>query len=154
MARNIPSVIGAIRATAHVLEQSNDYQWGHMGCCNCGFLAQRITSLKKSQIHSFAMQRHGDWTEQLNDYCPSSGMPMDDLISDMIEFGFDTDELKNLERLSDRRILDSLPDGNRFLRFNVKHDVIIYLNAWASLLEEEFVSQIRLTDLNVHQVEV
>ena len=154
MARNIISVINVLRETARAIGIDGDYQWGHMGSCNCGFLAQQITHLKKSQIHSYAMQRYGDWNEQLNDYCPSSGMPMDDLISEMISFGFDTDDLKNLERLSDKRILNSLPDGKRNLYFNVKSDVITYLNAWAALLEEDCVNQIKLTDLYVNQAAV
>lgn len=151
MARNISALLGALRDTAHVLEKSEDYQWGHMGCCNCGFLAQRITHLRKDKIHSYAMQRYGDWSEQLNDYCPTSGMPIDDLISEMINFGFDRDDLKNLERLSDKRILDSMPADERYLRFNVKNDVIKYLNVWASLLEEEYAAEITLSDLYVHQ---
>jgi len=154
MARNELSVVNVLRKTAMVLAESSDYQWGHMGSCNCGYLAQQITHLKKNQIHSYAMQRYGDWNEQLNDYCPASGLPMDDLISEMISFGFDTDDLKNLERLSDKRILNSLPEGERNLYFNVKNDVIAYLNAWASLLEEDYVNQIKLTDLFVNPVAV
>lgn len=154
MARNELSVVNVLRKTAMVLAESSDYQWGHMGSCNCGYLAQQITHLKKNQIHSYAMQRYGDWNEQLNDYCPASGLPMDDLISEMISYGFDTDDLKNLERLSDKRILNSLPEGERNLYFNVKNDVIAYLNAWASLLEEHYVNQIKLTDLYVNPVAV
>ena len=70
-----PSVIQLLRSTAQELEVCSDYQWGHMGSCNCGFLARNITPLPKNEIHSFAMQRPGDWSEQLNDYCPGSGLP-------------------------------------------------------------------------------
>ena len=94
MAKKNLSVVHALRRTAEALRQSSEYQWGHMGSCNCGYLAQQITKLKKNQIHSFAMQRYGDWNEQLNDYCPTSGLPMDDLISEMINFGFDTDAVQ------------------------------------------------------------
>lgn len=151
MARNIPSVINALKETARALVNTGDYQWGHMGSCNCGFLAQQITHLKKNEIHSYAMQRYGDWNEQLNDYCPTSGLAIDDLISEMIGFGFDADDLRHLERLSDQRVLHSLPEDRRNLSFNVKADVIVYLNAWASLLEEDCLNEIRLPDLRVHQ---
>jgi len=154
MARNDLNVVNVLRKTAMVLAESTDYQWGHMGSCNCGYLAQQITHLKKNQIHSYAMQRHGDWNEQLNDYCPTSGLPMDDLISEMINFGFDPDDLKNLERLSDKRIINSLPEGERNLHFNAKNDLITYLNTWASLLEEDCIKQVKLTDLYVNQVAV
>lgn len=154
MAKKNLSVVHALRRTAEALRQSSEYQWGHMGSCNCGYLAQQITKLKKNQIHSFAMQRYGDWNEQLNDYCPTSGLPMDDLISEMINFGFDTDDLKHLELLNDKQILDSLPADQRALRFNVKNDVIKYLNVWASLIEEECVAEITLTDLYGHSVAI
>jgi len=147
MAKKNLSIVHALRRTAEALRQSSDYQWGHMGSCNCGYLAQQITKLKKNQIHSFAMQRYGDWSEQLNDYCPTSGLAMDDLISEMITFGFDTDDLKYLERLNDKQILDSLPADERALHFNVKNDVIKYMNAWASLIEGECVAEITLDDL-------
>ena len=154
MARNISSVIEVLRTTALKLGRSTDYQWGHMGSCNCGYLAQQVTHLTKRQIHSYAMQRYGDWNEQLNDYCPSSGLPMDELISEMLNFGFDRDELKDLERLSDKRILNSLPPNERTLSLNIKADVIKYLNAWASLLESEYLENIILKELYSYQLEV
>jgi len=143
MAKVIPSVIEALRNTTKSLEKSTDYQWGHMGSCNCGFLAREITRLNKGLIHSFAMQRCGDWSEQLRDYCPTSGLPMDDLISVLIGSGFDVDDLIHLERLSDSQILRARP-CNATLRHNVKHDVIEYLNAWIVLLEEKLLSEINL----------
>ena len=76
---------------------------------------------------------------------------MDELISEMLNFGFDRDDLKNLERLSDKRILSSLPQDERHLLHNVKGDVIKYLNAWAALLELECVAEFSLADLYAHQ---
>jgi len=143
MAKAIPSVIEALRNTAKSLEKRADYQWGHMGSCNCGFLAQEITRLNKGAIHSLAMQRCGDWSEQLRDYCPTSGLPMDDLISVIIASGFDVDDLIHLERLSDSQILRARPCGNN-LRHNVKADVIEYLNAWTALLETRLLNRISL----------
>lgn len=127
--------IKALLNTAAALENSGDYQWGHMGSCNCGFLAREIVRLDKSAIHRAAMQRYGNWSEQLNDYCPASGLLMDDLISAMLAAGFDIDDLKQLETLSNTEVLRSLPAGQRFLRHNVKPDVIVYLRAWAALLQ-------------------
>jgi hypothetical protein len=144
MAKASVNVIRALRNTAETLSRSNEYQWGHMGSCNCGFLAQEVTNLTKSQIHFHAILRHGDWCEQLNDYCPTSGMPMDELISEMLIFGFDTEDLRHLERLSDPSILSLLPNEERMLYHNVKHDVIRYLQAWATLLEDRLLKQIKL----------
>lgn len=136
MAQASLEIIYLLRRTARVLAESTTYQWGHMGSCNCGFLAQEVTHLRKDEIHRRAMQRHGDWQEQLNDYCPASGLPMDSVIDDMLMQGFDTDDLKHLERLSDSNILRRLPQAERNLRHNVKSDVVKYLNTWADLLEE------------------
>lgn len=152
MAAITPDVIEALRKTASLLKESTAYQWGHMGLCNCGFLAQQITRLRKDEIHTRAMQRHGDWSEQLNDYCPASGLLMDDLISKMIAFGFDTDDLKHLERLSDPQVRRRLPEGRRNLQYNVKEDVITYLQTWASQLEEELITRVRLPYLNLPAV--
>lgn len=148
MAKATPEVIGALRATAKKLASSQSYQWGHMGLCNCGFLAQQITQLSKEEIHRRAMLRHGDWSEQLNDYCEASGLPMDDMISELIAFGFDSDDLKHLERLSDQTILLTLPFDERSLCHNVKTDVLKYLNAWISVLETELLSHIQLESID------
>ena len=37
MAKHTPSVIQLLRSTVQELQISTDYQWGHMGSCNCGF---------------------------------------------------------------------------------------------------------------------
>lgn len=147
MAKASLLLIDAIRKSAKALEQSNEYQWGHMGSCNCGFLAQQVTKLKKDEIHRRAMERYGDWTEQLNDYCPTSGLPLDEVISEMIAFGFDAQDLKHLETLSDPIILRSLPPEQRNLKHNLKKDVVVYMMAWANLLEQELLKSIKLPPL-------
>ena len=143
MAKASLEVIDALRNTAKRLEQSNQYQWGHMGLCNCGFLAQEVTKLTKAEIHTRAMQSSGDWNEQLNDYCPTSGLPMDNLISELLALGFDADDLKHLERLSDGRVLQQLPLEKRNLHHNSKKDTVTYMRTWAGLLEEELLGEIQ-----------
>lgn len=145
MAQSTPSVILALRRTASNLEKSSDYQWGHMGSCNCGFLAQQITKEPRHKIHSYAMQGCGDWSEQLNDYCPTSGLNMDELISEMLDFGFDSDDLKNLEKLSDHRILREFTHQEKNLRHNVKTDVVKYLRVWAKMLEADFIQDLTIS---------
>ena len=143
MARPSLEIIDALRNTARKLEVSPNYQWGHMGLCNCGFLAQEITHLRKDEIHARAMAGHGDWTEQLNDYCPTSGLPLDRVIDELLIAGFDIDDLKHLERLSSPVVLKSLPPEKRHLRRNVKSDVICYINGWARLLENEWIASLK-----------
>ncbi len=146
MAKTSPEVIQALRNTANSIAKSKDYQWGHMGACNCGFLAQEVTTLSKKEIHSRAMEGHGDWNEQLNDYCPTSGLRMDDLIFDLLNFGFDIDDLRHLEKLSHPNVLNALPFEKRHLNHNNKTDVILYLDCMAGLLESELINKIELPD--------
>lgn len=141
------NLIDTLRQTAKKLEGSTHYQWGHMGLCNCGFLAQKITRLRKDEIHQRAMERYGDWNEQLNDYCPDSGMRMDDLISEMLVFGFDVCDLKHLEKLSDPYVLQALPLEERNLRHNCREDVVIYLRTWALRLEQDLAAAIELPEI-------
>jgi hypothetical protein len=95
------------------------------------------------------MERYGDWNEQLNDYCPTSGLPLDDVISEMIAFGFDADDLKHLERLSDPTILRTFPLEERNLKHNIKSDVVRYLGAWANLLEQQLVNSVSLPEFEL-----
>ncbi len=147
MAKASIGIVQALRNTATRLKESDKYQWGHMGSCNCGFLAQEITHLRREEIHSRAMSKYGDWSEQLNDYCPTSGYLMDDLIHDMLAFGFDRTDLIQLERLSDPEVLGYLKPCDRNLQYNVKADAIRYLLAWADKLENEMLKAISLMEL-------
>lgn len=142
MAKNNLKLITAFRKTILKLKNGAPYQWGHMGACNCGNLAQEVTQLSKAEIHRFAMQRMGDWNEQLIDYCPTSGYPMDLMIDKMLEAGLTLDELKHLERLSDPKILKEIPFQQRnTLLKNRKEDVIFYLETWVEILEKEWLEK-------------
>ena len=147
MAQASIAVIKALRKTVENLEKSSNYQWGHMGSCNCGNLAQVITNLDKAEIHKSAMRKHGDWNEQLIDYCPASGLPIDHIINEMLAFGFSTKDLAHLEKLSDPKILRSLPADKKYLKHNLKSDVIIYLKTWGNILEEELISKISIEEV-------
>ncbi len=81
------------------------------------------------------MWRHGDWSEQLRDYCPQSGFPMDEIIDQMLSWGLTKDDLAHLERLSDAKVIEMLPPDRRYLKHNERDDVVLYLNTWAELLE-------------------
>jgi len=140
MANPNPELIAAIEKTVSKLKNGSPYQWGHMGACNCGNLAQELTKLEKGEIHSYAMQRHGDWNEQLIDYCPTSGYPMDLMITRMLDFGLTTADLAHLERLSDPIILAEMSSEKRnSLSKNKKEDVIFYMISWSNLLRNKWL---------------
>lgn len=146
------SVIEALRTTARRLKTQSPYQWGHMGSCNCGHLAQTITRLTKADIHARALQRCGDWNQQLHDYCPSSGLPIDDVIDEMLAAGFTRTDLAHLERLSAPEIQAALPPEQRqALRHNYRDDVVLYLLTWAQLLEQQLVAHLPVPVAKVRQ---
>lgn len=136
MAQVSISIILALRNTARRLSRQEAYEWGHMGSCNCGHLAQTVTRLTKAEIHAQAMQRYGDWERQLVDYCPTSGLPIDQTIDEMLAYGFSRRDLTHLEKLSDPAILAAIPfEQRQTLRHNRRDDVVLYLLTWADLLE-------------------
>jgi hypothetical protein len=153
MAEPTLAIIDTLRSTANALAASGDYQWGHMGACNCGFLVQQITQLGKAHIHRTAMQQRGDWSEQLNDYCPASGLEMDNLITMLVSAGFTIADLRHLERLSDPDVLRTVPANRKTLRHNIRTDVLVYLRLWANLLETRLIANINLPDLSISPVD-
>jgi hypothetical protein len=145
MATATLELVDALRRTARNLAGGAPYQWGHMGSCNCGNLAQELTRLTKAEIHAFAMQGRGDWREQVEEFCPTSGLPMDLLIADLLNHGLTTSDLQNLERLQDQRVLARIPPERRDrMRHNVREDVVLYLTEWENLLEEELLASVHL----------
>ncbi len=134
MARVSAELIGAIRTTVARLREGAHYEWGHAGACNAGHLAQTVTRLDKRQIYRMVA---GEWSEFLRDYCPATGDSLDDVVTQMIRFGFEPGELSDLEWLRDDRILRRLPDGRRHLRRNDRDDLILYLETWAGMLQEQ-----------------
>lgn len=147
MAKPTPELIDALRRTARNLKNGAPYQWGHMGGCNCGNLAQELTKLSRDQIHQYAMQRYGDWNEQVEDFCSVSHMPIDLVINEMLNAGLMVEDIKHLEKLDDRQVLKRFPLEARYLKHNIRNDVVAYMNAWAELLEEQLLEKITLSDL-------
>jgi hypothetical protein len=146
MAKASNETIRALRTAAKNIREGSHYEWGHMGSCNCGHLAQVVCEIDKAEIHRRAMMRYGDWSEQLLDYCPTSGLPMDDVIDGLVEIGFSVQDLKSLERLNNPEILKKLSSGT-YLSRNNRSDVILYLETWADMLEEELLTKVDLKEL-------
>lgn len=138
-------MIVALRQAAQHVAGSDSYEWGNMGGCNCGHVAQAVTGLTRGEIHRAAMARYGDWATQLRDYCPNSGLPLDVIIDRMLEMGFTRQDLAHLERLSDPHILEQLAADARHLRHNVREDVVVYLTGWANLLEADLLKSLSLS---------
>lgn len=147
MAKATIGVVEALRRASANISAGMPYQWGHMGSCNCGHLAQVITSKSKADIHQQAMRSHGDWTDQLTDYCATSGLPFDHIIDEMLNFGFTRSDLSHLEKLSAPEVLQLLPPGKRHLRYNLREDAVLYLKTWAKCLEDKLISGIEIDEV-------
>lgn len=144
MALASPEVIAAIRQTSQNLKNNEAYQWGHMGACNCGHLARVVTPFTKAEIHQYAMAtREGDWSEMVAEYCSVSNAPIDMVIAEMLNSGFTTTDLQNLEYLSDPQILKAL--NKSALNRNTRADLISYLDAWAIILENKFIQSVTIS---------
>ena len=130
-------LIEAIRKAAVKIETGEEYEWGHMGACNCGHLAQELTRYSKNEIHEYAMRKHGDWTEQSIDFCDTSKQPIDLLISEMMNSGLAIEDISYLEKLSDPKVIAALPAELKHPKHNRKEDVVLYMKTWASVLENE-----------------
>lgn len=130
-------LIRALRETARRLENGADYAWGHHGACNCGNLLQVITRLSKEEIIRFARTGFGEWTELAEDYCGVANTPVDLLISELQNLGLTPTDIHNLEYLQDKSVLEKLPSGFRWLRRNVREEVIVYFQTFANVLEEK-----------------
>lgn len=142
MAKASAHLITALRHSARKIQEGAPYQWGHMGSCNCGHLAQELTTYTKAEIHARALRsRSGDWNEQLIDYCPTSGLPLDEVISEMLSQGLSREDLRHLERLSDPEVLSRIPQSRKPLSHNLRSDVALYFTVWADMLEERWLAK-------------
>lgn len=135
MARSTVELLRALRVTADRIAGPARYQWGHMGQCNCGHLAQTLTATGGQAIHRSALEREGDWSEQMVEYCPDSGLRIDDIITTMLAAGLELADLRHLERLSDPAVLALVSAEHLPLRRNRRADAVLYLRAWSELLE-------------------
>lgn len=142
MALATSSLIAALRTTAARLESGATYRWTHMGACNCGHLAQTLTQVPREELHRRALARAGDWGEQSVEYCATSGLPIDDVITTMLESGLELRDIGELERLSGSEVLARIPaELRRSLDRRDRAHVVMYLRTWADLLEERLVDR-------------
>jgi hypothetical protein len=138
MARANLKLIKALRATAARLQLGAHYRWTHMGACNCGHLAQTVTRLDAEDIRRYAMERAGEWAEQVLEFCPTSGYPIDAILSALFELGLTCQDLAQLEKLSNPDVLRRLPEGvRRQISYREREHVVLYMQAFADVLEEQ-----------------
>ena len=113
----------------------SNYQWGHMGRCNVGQLVQTLTGRNSASIVASVRMNLDEWSEHARSYCENTGQDVDDLFSELASFGMTTQDIMSLEYLSDRKVLENLEGGFRYLERNNKDDVASYMKSFASLIK-------------------
>jgi len=144
MAHANTALIEALRTTATRLRNGAHYAWGNHGACNCGNLLQAITPLSKGEILRYAHTGTGEWTELAEEYCGVTNAPVTLLIHKLENIGLTPTDIHNIEYLEDKEVLKALPGGFRWLKKNVREDVIIYFETFANLLEEKLINQVNI----------
>lgn len=145
-------LIHALREASQQLRDGADYSWGNHGTCNCGHILQVVTHLNKKEILEYAQSVYGEWTEIAEEYCGVSSAPAYLLISQLEKLGLTPTDIHNLEYLEDRTVLENLPGGFRWLKKNIREDVIIYFETMAEILEEELIK--RVESLRLEEIEM
>jgi len=146
------TLINALREAANNLKNGAPYAWGHHGSCNCGHVLQVVTQLSKQEIVRHAQTVHGEWSEIAEDYCGVTNAPAYLLVSKLEKIGLTPTDIHNLEYLEDRKVLNHLPGGFRWLKKNMREDVILYFETMAAMLEEQLVASIQLPKLEEWQM--
>ena len=142
MAKPSIKLIGALRETARRLRGGAHYSWGHHGACNCGNLLQVITSMTEGEILRYAQMGTGEWTELSEEYCTDTNAPLNTIFSQLEQAGLTPVDVHHIEYLTDRAVLRELPGGFRWLKRNVREDVILYFETFANLLEEQLIAPV------------
>lgn len=137
-------LISALRETAARLRNGASYAWGNHGSCNCGNLLQVVTQFNEKEILRFAHTGFGEWTELAEEYCPTSNVPINYLLTRLQELGLTPTDIHNLEYLDNREVLEQLPGGFRWLKRNIREDVILYFEAYANLMEDELQRKVKV----------
>lgn len=137
-------LIEALRETAKRLKDGVHYAWGNHGSCNCGNLLQVVTQLESKEILQYSRTGTGEWTELAIDFCPVSEAPVDLLLNKLQHIGLTPSDIHCIEYLEDKNVLNQLPGGFRWLRRNVREDVIVYMETMANVLEEKLLKQVNI----------
>lgn len=154
MASPTYELVNALRQAAQNLRSGAPYAWGHHGSCNCGHLLQVVTQLSREEIVRHAQTVSGEWTEIAEDYCGVTNAPAYLLVSKLEALGLTPTDIHCLEYLEDRAVLNALPGGFRWLKRNVREDVILYFETFAAQLEEKLLQRIPLPQVEAWQQEL
>jgi hypothetical protein len=141
---NDMTLIEALRSTARLIKDGVEYSWSHCDRCNCGILARVITGASRDtvtdellEIHMhrlFGMDKECTWSNTAQAYCSVTGLPESRILDTLFASGLAAQDIHDLENLSNEKIAAKV--GRPLVKDNPL-DVVDYLEAWATLLEDE-----------------
>lgn len=154
-ARN--ALLAAIEHAADDIEHGAPFEWGHVGRCTVGHIAQRLAAMSDREIVAAFEQTLDQWREHAAEYfdvaigdeplattesphqkCPQVGASMRRIYRLFHLAGLDAEDIGHLEFLSDPTVLAHIPPSRRArLRRNDARDVVLYLRTMAHLLRTE-----------------
>lgn len=146
-----PSIelVNTLRETAKRLRNGAQYSWGNHGVCNCGNLIQVVTKFSKGEILNYAHTSIGEWTELSKEFCTVTNAPLSFIINKLQDIGLTPTDIHHIEYLTDKKVLQHLPGGFRWLKRNSKEDAIAYFETFANLLEEKLLNNIHINFNNI-----
>jgi hypothetical protein len=143
-------LINALRAAADKAEREpRCYLWMSVTQCNCGLVAQEILGGRTPVHHALhSTTKMGGWEGVGREIavCTSSGLPLNDLISKLVDAGFEADDFGHLEDLSREQIREraGLPEDGIINDREDRTAFIRYARAWADILEEKTLVDLAL----------
>lgn len=87
---------------------------------------------------------HYAWGNIAEEYCPVSNTPVNLMIKKLTDIGLTPTDIHHLEYLDDKSVLEKLPGGFKWLKRNVREDVVLYFSTFADILEEMYLNNISI----------
>jgi hypothetical protein len=135
--------IEALEKTIYNLENDvYEYDWTDCDKCNCGVVARTVLDGElptKNGLDDFPVcidDEDYEFPFASNGKCMITDMPLPKVFRLLKESGFEYEELKSLEFLTDKSVLLRMKSK---ADYDEKDDLIAYLKAWVEILKEQEV---------------
>lgn len=137
---------GLRRAALRIEREPDDYNWESWNTCNCGMLAQELLRRDAEALQVIiapVFRRHlgGEptWTnvgrtQCSPERCSATGRPLNEVFGALHDCGLTADMMHELEYLHNPEVVARVGLGS--LVYNHAPHVVLYMRAWADLLEE------------------
>ncbi len=136
------------KAAKHIKTKPRDFDWYVTEKCNCGILAQVVLGMNYGRLkETIGTNNRATWkimtgrAEALIRYpneCPVTGRGLREVFKALYALGFKSEELMELEELSNTRYSDPLMKyKSGIAHYTDPRAVVKYMNNWAQDLEKK-----------------